>query len=419
MSRLYLTHMGIINSLGVDVESICKTLNTPQVKSPLKPQAGLLPDGDMVVGAVDAPLASLKSDTPIAANSRNNRLLQTALDQIHKPILDLIERFGSDRIAVIMASSTSGVSETEKAFKHRQEHHEYPDHYDYGQQEMDSAAQYIAHLYGLNNLCMTVSTACSSSAKAFANARDLIEAGIADAAIVGGVDTLCQLTAQGFHSLEAISPEVCNPFSKNRRGTSLGEAATVFILSSKEAESDSHDESLNNNASIVMTGVGESVDGYHMSSPCPDGSGAELAIQAALDDAGLNPQDIDYINLHGTATQKNDAMEAPLIQRLFGADIPCSSTKPLTGHTLGAAGITEMGLCWLLLKGKLSQYPPHLWDGEADPNIPLLNFTTPSSTPLETTPLKVMSNSFAFGGSNVSVVLERETRSTTVEREKT
>lgn len=393
MSALYLNHIGMINCLGKNVESITQHLCCHDIQSPLRPVSGLLPTREMVVGAVSDPLEDINPALATLFHSRNNRLLMTALSQIHDEILALIDQYGEGRIAVVMASSTSGIAETEDALSVLKDQGSFPRKYHHGQQEMGSPAQLVAAVYQLNNVSLTISTACSSSAKAFANAQDLIDAGIADAAIVGGVDTLCQFTATGFHSLESISEQVCNPFSRNRSGTSLGEAATVFIVSRRPSK-------------IKLGAVGEAVDAHHMSAPCPNGSGAELAINAALKGAQLTPSDIDYINLHGTATPKNDAMEAKLVHRIFGAETPCSSTKPLTGHTLGAAGATELGLCWLLLNGNLNKLPMHLWDAHIDTSLPPINIVdTEQSTFMR--PLKyVMSNSFAFGGSNVSVILE-------------
>ena len=211
--------------------------------------------------------------------------------------------------------------------------------------------------------------------------------------VVGGCDSLCKLTVNGFDALGSMSPEICNPFSINRDGINVGEGAALFLMTRDEA-------------AIRVVGTGESSDAYHMSAPEPSGKGAELAIRQALKSANAEPGDIGYINLHGTATVKNDEMESCVVKRIFGDEIPCSSTKSQIGHTLGAAGAQEIGLCWLLLDKLNSrrQLPRHLWDGEADPAIDSIRLTGADACWDRDL---FMSNSFAFGGSNVSVVIGR------------
>ncbi|MDX2413094.1 MAG: beta-ketoacyl synthase N-terminal-like domain-containing protein, partial [Woeseiaceae bacterium] len=245
----------------------------------------------------------------------------------------------------------------------------------------------------LNGPRYTISTACSSSAKALASGMRLIAADICDAVVVGGCDSLCKLTINGFDALGSMSPEICNPFSINRNGINVGEGAALFVMTRDEAV-------------IRMAGVGESSDAYHMSAPEPSGKGAELAIRQALASANVEPGDIGYVNLHGTATAKNDEMESRVVNRIFGDEIPCSSTKSQIGHTLGAAGAQEIGLCWLLLDDSNSgrQLPRHLWDGEADPAIETIGLIGANGCWDRDL---FVSNSFAFGGSNVSVVIGR------------
>jgi 3-oxoacyl-[acyl-carrier-protein] synthase-1 len=207
---------------------------------------------------------------------------------------------------------------------------------------------------------------------------------------------LCTFTVAGFAALESVSPTRCNPLSRNRNGINIGEGAALFLLSREPA-------------AVTLRGWGESSDGYHMSAPHPAGVGARSAMERALSRAGVAAERVDYINLHGTATVQNDAMEARVINELFGNRVPVSSTKPFTGHTLGAAGAIEAGLCWLAMQddnatGKL---PPHLWDGAADPELPTLNVAEPGTSLGR--PLKfVVSNSFAFGGANATLVLARD-----------
>ncbi len=211
---------------------------------------------------------------------------------------------------------------------------------------------------------------------------------------MGGCDSLCELTVNGFDALESMSPDICQPFSANRNGINIGEGVALFLM-------------LRDEASIRVLGVGESSDAYHMSAPEPEGKGAELAIRAALANAKIDPGQVGYINLHGTATAKNDEMESRVVNRVFGPDVSCSSTKSQIGHTLGAAGAQEIGLCWLLLDAMNDkrQLPEHLWDGMADPELATIGLTSKNVAWDQGV---FMSNSFAFGGSNVSVIIGRQ-----------
>jgi 3-oxoacyl-[acyl-carrier-protein] synthase-1 len=239
-----------------------------------------------------------------------------------------------------------------------------------------------------------VSTACTSSAKAVISAQRLLRANLCDAVIAGGVDTLCELTVQGFASLESTSLVRSNPMSVNRCGINVGEGAAVFLMSRDEAQ-------------VSLAGAGESSDAHHVSAPDPQGAGAEAALRAALADAGLGAQSIDYVNLHATATPKNDAMEAQVMARVFAHGVATSGTKPYTGHLLGAAGATELGFAWLALDESNARpridLPRHLWDGKADPALPRLDLVEDKRRLAG--PSHVMSNSFAFGGSNASLIL--------------
>jgi len=218
-----------------------------------------------------------------------------------------------------------------------------------------------------------------------------LNAGLADAVIAGGADSLCSFTIAGFQSLEAVSPVRCNPFSVNRRGINIGEGAALFLMTRKPGP-------------VRLAGAGESSDAHHMSAPDPTGRGALLAIAQALEHGRVSPHDIDYINLHGTGTVQNDAMESDAVSRLFGERTYCSSTKPVTGHALGAAGAIEAALCWLTLADNPERrLPPHWWDGEADPNLRPLHLVDPGQ--VASRPLRyALSQSFAFGGSNAALL---------------
>lgn len=237
----------------------------------------------------------------------------------------------------------------------------------------------------------TISTACSSSARAIISGRRLIDAGLVDVAIVGGADSLSRMPVNGFNSLESFSPTLCEPFGRNRRGITIGEAAALMVLTREPGE-------------VALLGAGESSDAYHISAPHPQGEGAIRAINQALNEAGITAADVGYINLHGTATPLNDRIEAQVIHDLFGDRVPCSSTKHLTGHTLGAAGITEAALSWLILTRSLPLPPQDFSRYAPDDTLPafgLLHQSAPLNKPV------ILSNSFAFGGNNASLLLGR------------
>jgi 3-oxoacyl-[acyl-carrier-protein] synthase-1 len=273
----------------------------------------------------------------------------------------------------------------------------WPAAFSYRQQELGGLALHAANYLGVTGPAYTVATACSSSAKAFASARRLIHGGLVDAAVVGGADTLCRLTLNGFKSLEALSPTRCNPFSRNRDGITIGEGAAAFLLQPGDAP-------------VQLLGIGETSDAYHASAPAPDGAGAAAAMRQALDDAGLAADQICYVNLHGTGTTLNDSMESQAVATVFGESVPASSTKPMTGHMLGAAGACEAAFLWLTLSTAYNperRLPPHLWDGAAMPDLPSLNLVAPGSVLPPAAQVAMLSNSFAFAGSNAALLFGR------------
>ncbi len=226
---------------------------------------------------------------------------------------------------MIVGTTTSGISDGEQALTTRKETGSYPNGYHYHQQEPINSGQFIADYYQLTGPCYTLSTACSSSGRVFLSAKRMLKAGLVDAVIVGGADSLCRLTLNGFHGLDSLSSSLCNPFSDNRNGINIGEGAAFMLLARTPDESQSTPH-------IALLGIGDSSDAHHISAPHPEGTGAEVAMRKALADANLTPNDIGYINAHGTATPLNDAMEAKALARVFGNHVPVSSTKPLTGH---------------------------------------------------------------------------------------
>lgn len=385
--RLGLGAMGIATPLGVGKSAVAEALVTG-TRAGLAGEMTVYPDRRVRVGRVDAAL-------PEAA-TRNDSLMRLVLNQIGAEIVAAKARFGADRIAVILGTSTSGISEGEAAYAVRKSGGNWPSGFHYRQQELGALADGAADYLGLSGPSYTIATACSSSAKVFATARRLMAAGLCDAAVVGGADTLCATTINGFASLDAMSRGLCQPFSRNRDGINIGEGAAAFLVTPDAAD-------------IALLGFGESSDAHHLSAPDPSGAGAAAAMKAALADAGLGAGDIAYVNLHGTGTPLNDAMEGIAVHNVFGSDLPCSSTKAMTGHMLGAAGACEAAFLYLALHpdhggGRL---PPHLWDGEADPAIPALKLVTPNMGLDLTQPQAMLSNSFAFGGSNMALILGR------------
>jgi len=295
-----------------------------------------------------------------------------------------------------MGTSTSGKAETERAYRERDLDGKLPSDFDIMfTHNMASVQSYVQHSLGIRGVGLTISTACSSSAKVFATAQRHIKAGLCDAAIVGGVDSLCLTTFYGFNSLQLISSDLCRPWDVNRNGINIGEAAGFALLEKK-----SNLSSMQQKTKLVkLKGYGESSDAYHMSTPDKEGLGANKAMLAALSRSGLESSDIDYINLHGTATPSNDSAEAQgLIRTFTDNSITCSSTKGYTGHTLGAAGITEAIICNLVLQHNILPGTINLQN--PDPKLPVTVLETSGPGRVN----NVMSNSFGFGGSNCSLV---------------
>jgi 3-oxoacyl-[acyl-carrier-protein] synthase-1 len=392
MLNIYLNACGIICALGDGHAQVKARLYAGDTG--VASSERWSPGRELPLGKVRAALPSV-DHLPAHQRSRNNALALAALAQIRPAVDAAIARFGADRVGVVLGTSTSGIGETEQAIGRHAEVGALPEDFRYAVQEMGSPAGMLAGELGLAGPAYVHSSACSSSAKAMASAARMIRMGLCDAVISGGVDSLCRFTVAGFAALESVSAQLCNPMSVNRKGINIGEGAALFLMSAERAP-------------VALLGWGESSDGHHMSAPDPTGGGARLAMTQALQRAGIAAGRIDYINMHGTATPQNDAMESRVIESLFGLEVPVSSTKPFTGHTLGAAAAIEAALCWLAMQddnpdGKL---PPHLWDGAADPALPALNLV-PAGAALGRPLRHVLSSSFAFGGSNAVLVLGR------------
>ncbi len=383
---IFINAVGMLNALGHNIEEIKFNLSKGYAPGVQLRKNWLQSEDACVLAGVDVELPCIPEHLA-AHDSRNNRLLIAALQQIQPQLDVMINQYGQDRIAIILGTSTSGLAEAD-AFIDAHYQNKEAEGYHYYQQELGDPSRFLAAYLSLTGPAYTISTACSSSARAILAGQRLIDAGIVDAAIVGGADTLSRMPINGFNSLEALSPTLCQPFAQNRTGISIGEAVSLLLLSRQPAK-------------VAFLGGGESSDGYHMSAPDPDGNGAEKAIRMALNTARLKPEDIGYINLHGTGTPLNDAMESAVIHRIFGEQTPCSSTKQLTGHMLGAAGAGEAGLCWLILDSQLS-LPVN--DFSMQPKDQCLPECGLLIEPVALKKAIILSNSFAFGGNNCTLI---------------
>lgn len=388
---VFLNALGLTCALGSGRQAVAAALLAGDAPRGVAPDAELIPGRTLALGRVRTPLPALDAFAP-PLRSRNNALLHDAYAQIREQVEAAIARYGATRVAIVLGTSTSGIGEAEQALPARLASGHWPEGFHYAQQEIGAPSRFLAQLSGARGPAWTLSTACSSSAKALASAARLLRAGIVDAVIAGGADALCAFTVNGFSALEAVAAERCNPFSRNRRGINIGEGAALFLLTREPGP-------------VRLAGWGESSDAHHMSAPEPQGGGAAAAIAQALARAGIGVDRLDYINLHGTATGLNDAMESRALQALAADAIAASSSKPLTGHALGAAGVIEAGLCWLAMTHNPQRLlPPHWWDGAADPALPALDLVAPGRR--APAPLRyVLSQSFAFGGSNAALLL--------------
>lgn len=329
-------------------------------------------------GALDAP----------ANETRTNQIVAHCYAPLATAVEAAKTRYGADRVGVVIGTSTSGIGEGGEALKQWRGSGAWPAGFSLAPQQLGDSARFAARHSGALGPYYVVSTACTSGARALTTGARLIRAGLCDAVLCGGADSLCELTLNGFAALDSLSDVVCNPMSANRNGLNLGEGGALFLLTKDSGP-------------FRLAGWGESVDGHHMSAPDPEGKGAESAMRAALAMAQAKREAIDFAHLHGTATKLNDMMESSVIERVLGLATPCASTKPMTGHTLGAAGAVQAALC--LLAMERGQMPPHVWDGVRDPDLPEIRLTQAGETG---TLKRVLSASYAFGGNNAALVLE-------------
>ncbi len=362
-------------------------------RSGLQPCTFETVDLDTWIGEVSAVDAQKLPESLSRYDCRNNRLTLMGLetDGFGDRVREAVARYGKTRVGVFLGTSTAGILQTEQAYRRRDpETGALPEDFIYRTTHNSfSLAEFTRDYFGLEGMAMAISTACSSSAKAFAAAARQLALGTVDAAIVGGVDSLCLTTLYGFASLQLTSAEACRPYDAGRNGISIGEGAAFGLLERVDRATA---------GDILLLGTGESSDAYHMSAPHPEGMGARLAMEGALRSAGLAVDAIDYINLHGTSTPANDAAEGKAVAALFGKHTPASSTKGATGHTLGAAGALESVMCALAIREGFLPGSPGT--RELDPAIPIDYLLQGRAGTVR----HALTNSFGFGGSNCSLI---------------
>lgn len=387
-TSIYINAIGLINALGNNNDEILKHLE--------EGRTGLVYDDSYLLNQLPTYLGKIQGHLPkipteyAEHNSRNNEILLAALEQVRPYLDECLQSVDRSRVAVIMGTSTSGIAEGEAALQYASESQKKSPTYHYQQQKFSDPSDFLAKYLNVTGPHYTISTACSSSARAVISGATLIEAGIVDIAIVGGADSLCKMAINGFHALESLSSQLCTPFAQDRIGINIGEAGGIVILSKKPSD-------------LRLYGWGASSDAWHISAPHPEGKGAVESMTKALSKASLIPSDIGYVYCHGTGTPLNDSAESKAIFSLFEDNVPCSSTKHLTGHTLGAAGITELGIASLLLESQ-QNLPRQIFTDSIvrDEIMPKIQLVT---EPMKIHQPMIISNSFAFGGNNVSLIV--------------
>jgi len=379
-----ITAHAVGNALGRSTREVVEALSSG--RSGLGPCPLPLPF-ETSCGTYPGPLDPLPP-TLAPFDSRLARLALAVLDGMGSAVEGAVRRWGRERVAIVLGTSTGGILETEGAFEAQLRDGHLPPRYDFDRQHaFHGLVQVVRRRTGAGGPGWVLSTACSSSGKVLGSARRLLRAGWADAVLVGGIDTLCQTTLRGFASLEALSRRPCRPFSGERDGTTIGEGA-AFLLLERSGEGPAR-----------LLGVGESSDAHHMSHPHPEGLGARLAMAEALRQADVEPSAVDHVNAHGTGTPANDVVEARAVADLLGSSVPVVSTKGYTGHLLGAAGATEA--VFALLAIERGFIPASLGAEPLDPGVPVRVVRQREEGRYR----RVLSNSFGFGGSNVSLLL--------------
>lgn len=395
MNSVYLSKPGLVCCAGLDSSELWNSV-TAGTREGIRKVTAVSGD-EFYAGRIDDDKIK---PTSARYDMRIHRIQEMALDQIAGAVEDARKKYGGDRIAVCVGSCDNGTEFSLAGHRTYFENQKFDEDYSIEMQGADYPATFVKEKFSLGGPCLSFSTACSSSAEALMKGAQLLNSGLADAVVAGGVDIASDTVLLGFGSLEAVSSEITNPFSVNRHGITLGEGSAFFLMTKDDPCG----------TGVRLLGYGESCDAHHMTSPDPSGDGAKRAMESALTHAGLKPQDIDYINLHGTGTRLNDSMESRAVDEVFGGHkVPVSTTKPFTGHTLGAGSAIELAICYEAIvrnrNSKETVLPVQMWDGQKDPEIPQLNFY--DGMHRETTgKVKIcMSNSFAFGGSNACLII--------------
>jgi len=390
-NSIYLNDMGILCALGSGRDQVESNMSRGY-------QGGMMESSDysqepLVLSVIKEKLPQIP-DSLSQYVCRNNQMLLHVIEQIRPTLDECMQGIALDRVGVVLGTCTGGNAEAQDFLDFYSQQQAMPSDFNPDITFMGDCADFVADYLNIRGPRYVMSTACSSSGNAIASAARLIRCDLCDVVVVGGADALCSLTVRGFSALGVVSNSVCNPSSVNRNGVNIGEGAALFVMSRKPA-------------AVRLAGVGVCSEAFHISKPRADGSGAERAMSLALQRAGLSTEDIHYVNLHGTATALNDAMENLAVNRLLGSEVPCSSTKSMTGHALGAAAAIEAAICWMLLENKAYnvRLPVHCWDGQSDAELAALNLVAPEQESLELG--YCMSNSFAFGGNNASLILGR------------
>jgi len=385
--RIFLSEPALVCCAALNADELYKACLEGERKGFVLMEAG---KKEYPVGRINAEFPDFNIDNEVLVYSTQTRIIKiinAALNQMEKQIEKIISKYGKENISVCLGSCDNGSEASLIAHNKFLKDGVFPDNYNLCYQSASFPAEFIAKKFGLLGPVFTIATACASGASAIMRGAELIRSGVCSAVIAGGADIVSQTVLSGFTALEAVSDEPVNPFSKNRKGINLGEGAAFFILDT------------DNEYSVELLGAGESSDAYHMTAPGVDGEGPVRAMKAALADAEIESEKIGYINLHGTGTDLNDKTESLALKKVFKNEVPASSTKPITGHTLGAAGALEAAICWMVLNKKRG-LPVHLWDSVCDEEAPFLPANSSHASPSV-----CMSNSFAFGGCNVSLIL--------------
>jgi len=395
MKAVFVTAKSVVSACGVGIMPLLETLQHNRCM--LKPPRLIRPAFETVTGEVETPLTPLNA-TLSHYDCRNSRIALAALDcegaRFRHAVNTAVDSYGSNRVGTVIGTSTSGIYETELAYQARNRTGELPSSYNLQHQHgWGATADFLKHEMALAGPCYAISTACSSSGKAIAAGQRLIAANLCDAVIVGGVDSLCHMTLHGFHSLELTAPAPCRPLDRDRDGINLGEGAGLLLLERHPVASNP-----------ALVGYGESSDAYHMTAPSPDGQGSAAAMQQAINTAGLNPDMIDYVNLHATGTIMNDASEMHAMRTVFPHHPPCSGIKGMIGHTLGAAGAIEAIVALLAIEFQFA--PGNHGLQQLDPTFAEQHVLA-ESTPMPDIRFS-MSNNFGFGGNNASLIFARE-----------